>query len=290
MNNDHLGGGECRSPSPPHSDGSSDLAPFGRSDCGATPRAPRCFSAGFPRTSLARRGAAAVRRARPPRSFARRSSVAGGRCSVCSAVAGASLRVAVAPLRLRRGSLRPSLPPRVAAPVRPWAASARSAPRALSLPLRCARGRRVVRLGPPLAPAARLPSPPGVAGSALLPHLPRLRSVAPPPSGGLKGPPLRGRWRGRFFHAGGGPAPSGLRASRARCASWLAPPASARGPRRPEEQCVCCSALCLAELVSECVQHSDLWALMLQRFLHLRYITVAVHQLDGIGLSHGVRP
>ena len=207
MNNDHLGGGECRSPSPPHSDGSSDLAPFGRSDCGATPRAPRCFSAGFPRTSLARRGAAAVRRARPPRSFARRSSVAGGRCSVCSAVAAASLRVASLLSASARCSLRPSLPPRVAAPVRPWAASARSAPRALSLPLRCARGRRVVRLGPPLAPAARLPSPPGVAGSALLPHLPRLRSVAPPPSGGLKGPPLRGRCAAAFFTRAAGLPP-----------------------------------------------------------------------------------
>lgn len=166
MNNEHPGGGECRSPSPP--------------------RTLRALPPGFPLLlfrPLHGAGPGPGTRGASPRSATRPGCCPPLRSratnAVCSRVA---IRFAVAALARRSAALRR---PRRA--VRP---SAPSAPRALSLPLRpVAVG--LPAAGPPLAPPARLGVPLAFRSAALAAFA-GAPGVAPPRRGGS----IRARWAG----------------------------------------------------------------------------------------------
>lgn len=167
MINEHQGGGECRSPSPPR----------------ALPRPPPLVRSA-PLTAPARcRGGLPALPAR-----VRRSATRPGCCpplrsratsAVCSRVA---IRFAVAALARRSAALR--------RPRRSVGAALGSAARALSLPLRPPRVAPPAA-GPPLAPPARL-SVPLAFRSAALAAFAGASGVAPPRRGGS----IRARWAG----------------------------------------------------------------------------------------------
>ena len=166
MNNEHPGGGECRSPSPP--------------------RALRALPPGFPLLlfrPLHGAGPGPGARGASPRSATRPGCCPPLRSratnAVCSRVA---IRFAVAALARRSAALR--------RPRRSVGAALGFASRALALPLRPPRVAPPAA-GPPLAPPARL-SVPLAFRSAALAAFAGAPGVAPPRRGGS----IRARWAG----------------------------------------------------------------------------------------------